>query len=176
MAGRPPKPIEEHLTDGTYQPCRHDGRGVELEKVADIVPPAGLGSKATKVWKQILPELCSAGLVSRVDYPALEEAFVAYAEGHDALHTLRRRRRELQKRIRELTNEDSLDPDRIDQLEELSSRLVSTQRVMMREFRQDMELFNWVMVRFGMTPVERAKLRTPAKKKTGSGMERILDA
>ena len=81
MRGRPPKPLERHRRDGTYRRDRHGdglpvlvgGRPFELEPPADL-PPAAL-----EVWRLVVPELVTVGLVDRVDVPALVVMCTAYA-------------------------------------------------------------------------------------------------
>ena len=46
MGGRPPKSVEQHLLDGTYQKCRHADRGTNLEPLENVDCPESVTGKA----------------------------------------------------------------------------------------------------------------------------------
>lgn len=80
-AGRKPKPLADHLHEGTYRPHRHgrvdqEGRGIVAGAGARRPPmPSGLDARAKRAWKVLLKDLESAGLLDVADAP-LYEAFV----------------------------------------------------------------------------------------------------
>ena len=69
MGGRPPKSVEQHLLDGTYQKCRHADRGTNLEPLESVT------GKARVLWEDIVPALCRARMVTNASLPTLEHAF-----------------------------------------------------------------------------------------------------
>lgn len=87
MRGRKPKPAEVRLIEGNPghrpvpQPVVIAGRPVpgELE-----TPPAHLPADARDFWTATVPRLVSAGIVDRVDIPALEMLATQYARAVQA--------------------------------------------------------------------------------------------
>lgn len=142
---RPPKAVEAHKLDGTYRADRHADRGVELDKIVNIKTPQGLTKEARKMWKMIIPPLCEAGIVSVIDYPALEEAFRCYGTA-----------KQCYARAQSLANGD---------VSEYLQNLTRMDTNLMNEYLRHMERFDKIMVKFGMTPVERAKIRGSKKEK-----------
>jgi len=138
MGGRPPKSVEEHKLDGTFREDRHGDRGFDVPHIADIKPPKGLTKEARKLWKEIIPPLCQTGIIAVIDYPALEEAFRAYGTAVECKKY-------------------------VDEIEGGVAAYLATRKRMdsnlMNEYLKHMERFDKIMMKFGMTPVERAKLR-----------------
>lgn len=141
---RPPKAIEAHVQDGTYRADRHADRGLAIEHIADIKPPKGLTKDARKLWKIVMPPLCSTGLVSILDYPALEEAFRAYGIAQQCLQNVQ-------------SQNDGDIAIYLAGRKRMDSNLVN-------EYLKHMDRFDRIMMKFGMTPVERAKIRGAKKK------------
>lgn len=75
MGGRPPKSVEQHLLDGTYQKCRHADRGTNLEPLDGVDCPESLTGKARELWESLVPALCRARMVTAASLPTLEHAF-----------------------------------------------------------------------------------------------------
>ena len=75
--GRPPKSVEEHKSNGTYKPSRHDGRGISIEPLETLPAPVSLSKRAAEKWNEIVPAMLAAGLVSVVDAVILKDAFIS---------------------------------------------------------------------------------------------------
>ncbi len=75
MGGRPPKSVQQHKLDGTYQKCRHENRGTNLEPLAGVSCPETVTGAAREIWDQVVPPLCKAKLVTIISIPTLEHAF-----------------------------------------------------------------------------------------------------
>ncbi len=138
MAGRPPKAIEQHKLDGTYRKDRHDNRGTQLQKIRDVKIPESISPVAAELWRQIVPELCKADLITDVDIPALEYAFYCYG---------------LALELRSIAEEYPGGK---------AAYIANCKRMekdVLFESRRYMNEFNSIMMRFGMTPVERARIK-----------------
>lgn len=76
--GRPPKPLEDHVRDGTYRPKRHGGVP-DTDPVAGPPPkPAKLSAEESAEWDLIVPGL--AHLLRPRDLPLLVELVAWLAE------------------------------------------------------------------------------------------------
>lgn len=81
MPGRPRKPRQTKIIQGTFQKCRNPEHEPEPEKiVASAIPepPAGLGKWGRSWWKQICYELTTLGILTKVDIPILQSAAEAW--------------------------------------------------------------------------------------------------
>lgn len=142
VGGRPPKPVEQHKLDGTYQKCRHQDRVQVTEKITTIEPPETLTDEAKRTWETVIPVLCKAGLVSQADAPELFEAFTAYGIAQQFLHK-------------------GFEAGGVDFILTLGR----SDKDPFREYLLYMERFDKIMWKFGVTPVERNKIhRAPDKK------------
>jgi P27 family predicted phage terminase small subunit len=91
MAGRPPKPIEQHLKEGTYRKDRHSGALVVTTPgtgIAHLGAPAHLTQLQREVWGELARFLDT--IVRESDAPMVELAAVAYASYRDAEEAVQR--------------------------------------------------------------------------------------
>lgn len=75
-AGRPRKPTNLHILQGTYQPVRHAERIGEVDPQSVARMPSHLSPIAKREWQRIAPELRELGLLTGLDVAALS----AYCE------------------------------------------------------------------------------------------------
>lgn len=134
-AGRLPKPLEQHIQEGTFRKDRH---GVAIvttpgHGIAHLGAPSHLTPLQQDVWLEIARLLET--LVRESDVPMVEMAAVAYA-GY----------REAQKMI---DQEGIIFVDANDNLKEHPA---------VRVAQRYMEQFTKISDRFGLTPTARAKL------------------
>ncbi len=135
---RPPKPVELHKQDGTYQKCRHSDRGTKLESLKELPCPSTLSSYAAEKWNSVIPDLCKADLVTETDIPLLEHAFYCYGLARDL--------RDIAK------NFPGGEAAYISAQDRMHKDVVYESLRYMQEFEK-------IMYKFGMTPVERARIR-----------------
>src|SRR5579872_1888278 len=84
-AGRPSKPVEVHLKEGTYRPDRHGSTLIVTTPgygIAHLWVPSHLNPLQKEVWLEIARLLES--IVRESDVPMVEMAAVAYAGYRDA--------------------------------------------------------------------------------------------
>jgi P27 family predicted phage terminase small subunit len=72
--GRPPKPTQLHVLDGTLRPDRRHGQGEPTADLGDCSPPAHLSDEARAVWERLAPEMEAKQLLAP-RYLELFEAF-----------------------------------------------------------------------------------------------------
>lgn len=72
-AGRPPKPLEDHLTDGTYREDRHGPMVESIRPEGFPVKPEDLDEAAGAAWEFIINELTRMNVAGKVDSIALAE-------------------------------------------------------------------------------------------------------
>lgn len=136
MAGRPPKPIEQHLKEGTYRKDRHSGALVVTTPgtgIAHMGPPEHLTELQRAVWAQLADLLSS--IVRESDAPMVELAAVAYASY-----------RELEDDIRSSGYTYTDD----------KGNVKANPSVQMRD--RSMKMFMDLSARLGLSPADRARL------------------
>jgi P27 family predicted phage terminase small subunit len=140
--GRPPKPVEQHKQDGTFQKCRHEDRGTQLEPIETLPCPASLTGEALEKWEEIVPNLCKADLVTETDAPVLEHAFHCYG---------------LARNLRKIAAAyPGGEAKYIESLDRMKKDVLFESLRYMQEFEK-------IMYKFGMTPVERARIKGTVK-------------
>lgn len=142
--GRPPKSIEEHKNNGTYKPSRHDGRGISIEPLEALPAPVSLSKRAAEKWNEIVPAMLAAGLVSVVDAVILKDAFISYDIAQDCLE---------QVNAYENYGEYLQNLDKIKQMNLLDV------------YKEHMNRFHKIMMKFGVTPEARTRMRVKPKEK-----------
>lgn len=142
--GRPPKSVDEHKANGTYKPSRHEGRGITIEPLEQLPPPVSLSERAAEKWDEIVPAMLSAGLVSVVDAVILKDAFVSYDIAQDCLEKV----------------------NGYDTYGEYLRKLDKTRQMnLLDSYVQHMNRFHKIMMKFGVTPEARTKMRVKPKEK-----------
>lgn len=135
MMGRPNKPAQLHVINGTARKDRHQhGPKVEIG-MPDC--PVWLPKTAKKYWKQIAPELVKAGLIGVVD----GAAFIAHCDSMGKFEEVTRRLK---------TIEDTL--DETPQGYQVQSALFTVRNKL---WDQVMKSSN----EFGLTPAARSKVK-----------------
>lgn len=142
--GRSPKSIEEHKNNGTYKPSRHDGRGISIEPLEALPAPVSLSKRAAEKWNEIVPAMLAAGLVSVVDAVILKDAFISYDIAQDCLE---------QVNAYENYGEYLQNLDKIKQMNLLDV------------YKEHMNRFHKIMMKFGVTPEARTRMRVKPKEK-----------
>lgn len=142
--GRQPKSIEEHKNNGTYKPSRHDGRGISIEPLEALPAPVSLSKRAAEKWNEIVPAMLAAGLVSVVDAVILKDAFISYDIAQDCLE---------QVNAYENYGEYLQNLDKIKQMNLLDV------------YKEHMNRFHKIMMKFGVTPEARTRMRVKPKEK-----------
>lgn len=134
------KTVEQHKKDGTYRKDRHEGRGVTLDTVVELKPPKKLTKEAKEKWNEIIPVLTKAGLISIVDQPILEDAFIQLGIAIDAINYVNANFKNYADYINSLN-------------------LCKGQLSLLSQYSVAMERFNGIMKKFGVTPYERGKIK-----------------
>lgn len=132
-AGRPPKPTALHKLHGTYRDDRHGERADSEGELFTGVPdkPHDLGPDADLLWDSVVGQLKTAKVVAEIDGASLE-----------AMCRWWGRYRELMRRVSETDFDDEV-------CETLELRA-----------RRAWLAFDRISSRFGMTPADRAKLKS----------------
>ena len=142
--GRPPKSVEDHIANGTYKKSRHEGRGITIEPLEKLPPPQSLSKRAAEKWDEIVPAMLSAGLVSVVDAVILKDAFTSYDIAQDCL-------------------------EQVNGYESYGVYLrgldKTRQMNLLDSYTQHMNRFNKIMMKFGVTPEARTRMRVKPKEK-----------
>ena len=142
--GRPPKSVEEHLKNGTYKPSRHEGRGITIEPVEKLPPPVSLSKKAAEKWEEMVPAMISAGMVSIVDAVILKDAFTSYDIAQDCL-------------------------EQVNGYESYGVYLKGLDKTrqmnLLDVYKEHMNRFHKIMMKFGVTPEARTRMRVKPKEK-----------
>jgi len=161
MAGRPPKPTNLKILQGTFRPCRGTAEPEpDLFEHAPKPPKAIKGpahKRAAAEWKRVAQQLVDLGLLSSLDLVALECYCLAYERMNLAEESLAQA-------IVGGQGLTCLTPNGFEQQRPEIS-IISGARKECREF----------LVQFGMTPASRSRVSVK-KKKAGpvDPMERLL--
>ena len=142
--GRQPKSVEDHIKNGTYKPSRHEGRGITIEPLEKLPAPISLSKKAAEKWEEMVPAMLSAGLVSVVDAIILKDAFISYDIAQDCLE--------------KVNGYDSYG-------EYLSNLDKIKQMNLLDVYKEHMNRFHKIMMKFGVTPEARTRMRVKPKEK-----------
>jgi phage terminase small subunit len=141
-AGRPPKAIDLHILEGTFDKRRHAGQ-VDVLAEGVPTPPRDLKGAALKFWKRVAPELVRAGIAKAIDAPELTLMCQWHARS--------------EKYGRQL---DRLQPTaRAFQAIFLAAHLAATR-------------FNKISSKFGLNPTDRARIRVQAAPTRANVMKR----
>ena len=152
--GRPPKSIEEHIKNGTYKPSRHDGHGITIEPLETLPPPVSLSKRAAEKWEEMVPAMLSAGMVSVVDAVMLKDAFISYDIAQDCLEKVN---------AYESYGEYLLKLDKMKQMNLLDV------------YKEHMNRFHKIMMKFGVTPEARTRMRVkPQEKDTNDFFKELM--
>lgn len=151
--GRPPKSVEDHIKNGTYKPSRHEGRGITIEPPETLPAPVSLSKRAAEKWEEIVPAMLSAGLVSVVDAVILKDAFISYDIAQDCLEKVN---------AYESYGEYLANLDKIKQMNLLDV------------YKEHMNRFHKIMMKFGVTPEARTRMRVKPKEKDDSDFLKSL--
>lgn len=152
--GRPPKSVEDHIANGTYKKSRHEGRGITIEPLEKLPPPQSLSKRAAEKWDEIVPAMLSAGLVSVVDAVILKDAFVSYDIAQDCLEKV----------------------DAYDTYGEYLRGVDKTKQINLLDcYIQHMNRFHKIMMKFGVTPEARTRMRVkPKEKEDGDLLKELM--
>lgn len=142
--GRPPKSVEDHKANGTYKPSRHDGRGITIEPLEKLPVPINLSKRASDKWDELVPAMLEAGLISIVDTVILKDAFISYDIAQDCLEKVN---------AYESYGEYLSNLDKIKQMNLLDV------------YKEHMNRFHKIMMKFGVTPEARTRMRVKPKEK-----------
>lgn len=142
--GRPPKSVEDHKANGTYKPSRHDGRGITIEPLEKLPAPINLSKRASDKWDELVPAMLEAGLISIVDTVILKDAFISYDIAQDCLEKVN---------AYESYGEYLSNLDKIKQMNLLDV------------YKEHMNRFHKIMMKFGVTPEARTRMRVKPKEK-----------
>lgn len=151
--GSPPKSVEDHIKNGTYKPSRHEGRGITIEPLETLPAPVSLSKRAAEKWEEIVPAMLSAGLVSVVDAVILKDAFISYDIAQDCLEKVN---------AYESYGEYLANLDKIKQMNLLDV------------YKEHMNRFHKIMMKFGVTPEARTRMRVKPKEKDDSDFLKSL--
>ena len=142
--GRQPKSVDEHIANGTYKPSRHEGRGITIEPVEKLPPPVSLSKKAAEKWEEMVPAMISAGMVSIVDAVILKDAFTSYDIAQDCL-------------------------EQVNGYESYGVYLKGLDKTrqmnLLDVYKEHMNRFHKIMMKFGVTPEARTRMRVKPKEK-----------
>lgn len=145
--GRQPKSVDEHIANGTYKPSRHEGRGITIEPVEKLPAPISLSKKAVEKWDEMVPAMISAGMVSIVDAVILKDAFTSYDIAQDCL-------------------------EQVNGYESYGVYLKGLDKTrqmdLLEVYTKHMNRFHKIMMKFGVTPEARTRMRVKPKEKEGS--------
>ena len=151
--GRQPKSVDEHIANGTYKPSRHEGRGITIEPVEKLPPPVSLSKKAAEKWEEMVPAMISAGMVSIVDAVILKDAFTSYDIAQDC-------------------------PEQVNGYESYGVYLKGLDKTrqmnLLDVYKEHMNRFHKIMMKFGVTPEARTRMRVKPKEKDDSDFLKSL--
>lgn len=139
--GRPPKPPILHIAEGTHRRDRHGDPAEAVPSFGVPERPKRLTGEARKLWESVVPGLVSSGVATERDTYALAEMCEWY------------------KRYRKAATQ----ADKIAATNPYWADLLRAAKTAWTEFDR-------VAARFGLTPADRAKLKTetPSKPQVAS--------
>jgi len=86
MGGRPRKPRNQKLVQGTFRKDRNPEHEPVITLVDEIrKPPAYLGKYGKRLWQEIATELINSGLLTEVDWPLFEMCCQTYQQYRESI-------------------------------------------------------------------------------------------
>jgi P27 family predicted phage terminase small subunit len=148
MAGRPKKPTQLKLIQGTFRKDRNSENEPEPEKVIEIPkPPSYLTKYAKKLWKVLTAELIEQEILTKVDIPALEACCEAYGRAaHEAVF-----------RPRDLETGKLMKRTLAEYMKGRNSQTMPEYTAMTKAFNT----FKTYLIEFGLTPASRGRINIP---------------
>lgn len=150
--GRNIKTTEEHKKDGTYRKDRYENRGLTIDALDELSCPVSLTQKAQEKWEEIIPPLLDAQMISIVDKEILTDAFTNYGIAQDCLS-----------QVQEIGYSEYLKT--LNKFKEVN---------LLDEYNSRMDKFNKIMMKFGITPEARAKIKVKPKEKDSNDFLKSL--
>jgi len=165
VTGRPRKPTDLKLLQGTYRKDRSPANEPKPEKVSlPPKPPSYLTKWAKKLWKSLAVELTEKGILTTIDTPALEaccEAYGQYRAAHEAV--FRPQDPKTGKRIKRTLQE---------YMKGRNSQTMPEYTTMTKAFNT----FKAYLIEFGMTPASRGRIDIPKSiEEETDKMKRLYD-
>lgn len=161
--GRPRKPRQLKVIEGTFRKDRNPGKEPEVPPVTQVPrPPAGLNRWARRMWRELTPIIVDNGVLGEVDLPAWEaccQQYGIYRELYDAItHTYD----ETGKRVRRSIAE---------YLAGQNSQTIPEYTAMNKAFAQ----MNTYLQQFGLTPASRNRIDLKGGQADEDPMEALLN-
>ena len=158
--GRPRKPTELLELNGGYREDRHGNRSdsslIALPKDTILEAPKKYSAAAKHAWESIVPKLILQGILSTEDFPTLEMMFNAFEE--------------YEKAKKAIAKFDKQNPDLFD------SETINNRRKLNAWLLASITDFNKLASKFGLSPVDRARIITPQEKKKNEDPLEIIIA
>jgi len=161
--GRPTKPTQLKVVQGTYREDRIPENEPQPEKVASVPkPPAYLTKYAKELWKDLADELIAQSMLTILDMPALEaccEAYGQYRAAHEAVF-----------RPKDPETGKQRDRTLAEYMKERNSQTMPEYTAMTKAFNT----LKAYLIEFGMTPASRGRISIPnSPEEETNTMERL---
>ena len=181
--GRPRKPRQAKIIQGTFRKDRNPGREPTPPVVPQVPkPPAGMNRWARRLWKEMAPDLVEQDLLTTLDLAALYlccEAYGDYEEAKQAIFrpmdpkTGKRVRRNLAQYL------SGIDPwmsiEMLSPLNLMGLRRNSQTAPELAERNRAWTVFKAYMTEFGLSPASRNRIHLPGPKEAGQDpMEKLI--
>jgi P27 family predicted phage terminase small subunit len=88
MAGRPPKPVEQHLKEGTFRKDRHELPVVIGRRELPALPDH-LSVSQRELWELVVSDMSSSGVLQSTDRFAIEGFVIALDQAREANEIIR---------------------------------------------------------------------------------------
>lgn len=161
--GRPRKPRQLKVIQGTFRKDRNPGQEPEVAPLAEVPrAPAGLNRWARRMWRDLTPTIVGNGVLSEVDLPAWEVCCQQYGIYRELLDAITHFRDRESKRHR---------CSIADYLAGRNSQTMPEYTAM----RQAFATMNAYLQQFGLTPASRNRIDLKGGKKEEDPMEALLN-
>ena len=183
-AGRPRKPRQAKILQGTFRNDRNPGREPAPPPVVALPkPPPGLNRWARRLWKDLVGELVDQQLLSTVDLAALQltcETYGDFEEAKQAIYrpadprTGKRTRRSLEQYLSGI--DPWMDIRKLSPLNLMGLRRNSQTAPELAQKNRAYSLYKSYLTEFGLSPASRNRIHLPEPKEPGQDpMERLLN-
>ena len=158
------KSTEQHKADGTYKPCRHDGRiDTNLKKLQKVPkPPTHFNQHAKKKFTELCKKYIDNGLMAELYLETIEVIAIHYGmyrECYDAVYT----KIEDGKIVKQTL------------VEYMKGRNSQT-ALELTQLNKSLDAYNKVLKSFGSNPVDATKIRSVAEIKKEKEDDRVQNS
>lgn len=165
--GRPRKPAEMHVAQGTYRKDRHGEPALDVPVLLEAVQPSPAVPESVHAeWRMVTRRLVSLGILIDADLPLLESAFVLLADARYYHELIGRVQRQI----------DEVSEDGTEEAAQAQADLLKALVSLSGMHTKAVSVFSSIASKFAISPSERARILHMLPKKKDDAPKKSIRA